>query len=202
MANKLQELTDKLFQEGLEKGREEGERILAEAKTQAEQNVEGAKKEAEEIIRKARKEAEDLKQKTEADVRMASQQCLQATKKDIENLLINKISTEEIRRELSDSSMLKEIIRTVANNFSASESKDMSLVLPASLQSELEPWIKSELSKTLNGSIKAEFSKKIAGGFTIGPAEGGWFVSLTDDTFSKLIAEYLRPVTRKLLFGE
>ena len=29
MQNKLQELTDKLYQEGLSKGKEEGERILA-----------------------------------------------------------------------------------------------------------------------------------------------------------------------------
>ena len=43
--------------------------------------------------------------------------------------------------------------------------------------------------------------RKIAGGFTIGPKDGGWFVSMTDETFSKLLAEYLRPVTRKLLFG-
>ena len=48
----------------------------------------------------------------------------------------------------------------------------------------------------------AEFSKKIAGGFNIGPADGSWFVSLTDEAFSALISEYLRPVTKKLLFGE
>ena len=59
-----------------------------------------------------------------------------------------------------------------------------------------------ELSKEIGRGIKAEFSKKIAGGFTIAPAEGGWFVSLSDGTFKELIAEYLRPVTRKLLFGE
>ena len=33
-------------------------------------------------------------------------------------------------------------------------------------------------------------------------AEGGWHISLTDATFRELIAAYLRPVTRKLLFGE
>ena len=41
----------------------------------------------------------------------------------------------------------------------------------------------------------------MAGGFAIGPKDGSWFVSLTDETFRALIAEYLRPVTRKLLFG-
>jgi len=202
MSNKIQELTDKLFQEGLTKGREEGDRILSEAKAEAESCISKAKSEAEEIVLKARKEGEDLKKKAEADVKMASQQSLQATKKDIENIILARISSDEVKRELADSSMLKEIIKSVAGNFSATESKDISLVLPASLQSELEPWINSELKKTLKGAVKAQFSKKIAGGFTIGPSDGGWFVSLTDETFSNLIAEYLRPVTRKILFGE
>ena len=50
--------------------------------------------------------------------------------------------------------------------------------------------------------MNASFSKKIAGGFTIGPKDGSYFISLTDETFKELISEYLRPATRKLLFGE
>ena len=41
----------------------------------------------------------------------------------------------------------------------------------------------------------------VGGGFSIGPKDGSWFVSMTDETFRDLIAEYLRPVTRKFLFG-
>ena len=40
MANsKLQELTDRLFQEGLEKGRAEADNLVAEAKSKAQQIV-------------------------------------------------------------------------------------------------------------------------------------------------------------------
>ena len=55
--------------------------------------------------------------------------------------------------------------------------------------------------ETLGKPVEASFTKKAAGGFAIGPKDGSWFVSLTDETFQALIAEYLRPVTRKLLFG-
>lgn len=202
MSNKLQELTDKLYQEGLSKGKQEGDRYLGEAKEKAAQIVADAKAEAEAIIAKARQEVEDLRSKTEADIKMASQQSLQATRKDIENILIGQVSASGIKESLSDPTFIKEIIKAVAEGFSASESKDLALVLPASLQKELEPWLSGELSKALGASVKADFSKKVAGGFTIGPKDGSWFVSLTDETFSELIAEYLRPVTRKLLFGE
>ena len=38
--------------------------------------------------------------------------------------------------------------------------------------------------------------------FRIGPKGEGWFVSFTDETFRELISGYLRPVTKKILFGE
>ena len=92
-------------------------------------------------------------------------------------------------------------IEAVATRFSAEQSADLSLLLPVSLKEELEPWVEGELRKKLGSGLKADFTKKVAGGFSIGPKDGGWFVSMTDDTFSKLLAEYIRPVTRKLLFG-
>ena len=133
---------------------------------------------------------------------MASTQCLQASKKDIENLLVSSISEEKVAESLKDTAFIKEIIRSVAEKFNAQEASELELVLPEKLKNELEPWVSDELAKAIGGGINADFSKKISGGFTIGPKEGGWFVSLTEQTFNELIAEYLRPVTRKLLFGE
>lgn len=52
MENKLQELTDKLYKEGLSKGKEEGEAILAKANEKAAEIIEEAKKQAESILKK------------------------------------------------------------------------------------------------------------------------------------------------------
>ena len=201
MSNKLQELTDRLYNEGLSKGKEEGEQLLAQARAEADRILEDARKQAALIVSDAEKQAADLKDKTASDLRMASAQCLQATKKDIEELLVGAVSTEPVGKSLSDPDFLKKIILSVAERFSATEATDLALVLPAALQKELEPWLGGELRKALGRDVKADFSKKVGGGFSIGPKDGSWFVSLTDETFRDLIAEYLRPVTRKLLFG-
>ena len=201
MNDKLQQLTDKLYNEGLSKGKQEGEAILAEAKKKAEAIVAQANRQAEEIIGKAKAEAEDYRHKIESDVKMASAQSLQATKKDIENLLVAKIAAEPVKASLADGAFLKEIIKEVARKFSTENPEDLALVLPEKLQKELEPFVTGELAKTLGKEVKVSFSKKIAGGLTIGPADGIYFVSLTDETFSELIGEYLRPATKKLLFG-
>ena len=201
MSDKLQELTEKLYNEGLSKGKEEGKLLLARAREEADRILEDARNQAATIVSEAEKQAADLKDKTASDLKMASAQCFQATKKDIENLLVNAIGAAPVEKQLADPDFLKKVILAVAERFSASESADLALLLPASLKNELEPWVEGELRKKLGSGLKADFTKKVAGGFSIGPKDGGWFVSLTDETFSKLLAEYLRPVTRKLLFG-
>ena len=198
--DKLQELTEKLYQEGLSKGKQEGEAILAEAEKKAAAIVEAARKEAEAIKEQAEKDAADYKTKVESDLRMAARQSVEATRQDIETLVVTRLA-EPAGKAVSDGAFLKEIITAVARNFSAGESRDLSLVLPESLKAELEPFVRQELAQLLGKGVQAEFSKKVAGGFRIGPGDGSYFISMTDETFKALIAEYLRPTARKLLFG-
>lgn len=201
MQNKLQELTDKLYAEGLSKGKQEGEAIIVKANTQAEEIIAAAKAEAEAIVNKARKEAEDLKVKVSSDVKMAASETIATTKQDIENLLVAKMTGEAVKSALGEVDFAKQVIKAVAEKFSTEEAADLELVLPESLKAELEGFVNSELAAILGLGVEASFSKKIAGGFQIGPKDGGWFISLTDETFTELIGSYLRPATKKILFG-
>ena len=199
--DKLQELTQKLYEEGLAKGKQDGEALLQKAQSEAEGIVKQAQEEAEAILAKARKDAEDFKVKVEGDVKMAAQQAVQATRTDIENLVVSKVVDGTVDKALANEDFIKGIITAVAQKFSADEPADLSLVLPENLKKSLEPFVKNELGKLLGKGIDASFSKKVAGGFKIGPKDGGYFVSLTDETFKDLIGSYLRPATKKLLFG-
>lgn len=201
MQNKLQELTDKLYNEGLSKGRQEGEELLAKAKTQADEMIAKAQAEAERIIAAAQKQADEIKTKTASDIRMASNQSLAATKKDIETLVVGKMTDEAVKKALTSADFVKELIKAVAEKFTTDGPVDLALILPESLQKELEPFVTKELAKILNAGVEASFSKKISGGFQIGPKNGGYFVSFSEETFNQLISEYLRPATKKLLFG-
>lgn len=198
--DKLQELTQQLYKEGLSKGKEEGEAIVAKAREEAQAIVKKAQEEAASILEKARKDAADYTVKVEGDVKMSATQALQATKENIENLIVAK-AVEPVKDALSSEAYLKEIISAVAQRFSAQESADLALVLPEKLQKELEPFIKGELSKTIGKEVKASFSRKLAGGFKIGPKDGGYFISLTEESFRELVGEYMRPATKKILFG-
>ena len=198
--DKLQQLTQKLYEEGLSKGKAEGQAILEKARAEAADIVAQAEAEAKRIMDKAEKDADDLRTKVEGDVKMAASQAIQATRSDIENLIIAQAVDAPVTKALSSESFLKEIITEVAKRFSAQESTDLALILPEKLQKELEPFIQNELGKIIGKGIEARFSKKIAGGMNIGPKDGSYFISLTDETFQALIGEYLRPATKKILF--
>ena len=201
MQNKLQELTDRLYNEGLSKGKQEGEELLAKAKVQAEEIVAKAQAEAAQIVAAAQKQAEEIKTKTTSDVKMASSQSLAATKKDIETLIVAKMTNEAVKSALTSAEFVKEVIKAVAEKFSTDGPVDLALVLPESLKKDLETFVTTELAKILGAGVEASFSKKVSGGFQIGPKEGGYFISFTEATFTELISEYLRPTTKKLLFG-
>ena len=102
MQNKLQELTDKLYNEGLSKGKAEGEAILAKANSEAEEIIAQAKKKADAIVAKAQKDAEDLKTKTAGDIALASRQTVSETRQAIEKLIVTEATDAKVKAALSD----------------------------------------------------------------------------------------------------
>ena len=203
MQNKLQELTDKLYNEGLSKGKQEAEQMKANAKNEAAQIIAEAKAQAEEILAKAQAEAVELKSKTENDVKMASQQAFTAVRKQIENVIIAKAIAAPVKEATTQTEFLKEIIKSIVCAFNPAESDSVALevILPAEKQAEMEKFAKETLNQICSAGVDVQFSKNIQGGFKISPKGEGYMLSFTDKDFENIIAEYLRPKTKALLFG-
>ena len=203
MQNKLQELTDKLYNEGLSKGKQEAEQLKANAKNEAAQIIAQAKEQAQEIIAKAQADAAELKSKTENDVKMASQQAFTAVKQQIENAIISKAVAAPVKAAVSDVDFLKETLKTIVSAFNPTNSDSVALeiILPADKQKEMDSFAKESLNKICSAGVDVQFSKGIQGGFRISPKGEGYMLSFTDKDFENIIAEYLRPKTKELLFG-
>lgn len=200
--NKLQELTDRLYQEGLSKGRQEAEQVLEDAKKEAARIIADAKAQAEKTVAEAKAQADDIVAKAASDVKMASTQALGATKADIQNAILAKVVDQKVSAALAEDKFICEVILNVAKNFSTENNCDLELTLGQNTSEKVLDYVKNEVAKAIGVNIEVVLSKKIKGGLTIGPKDGAYFVSLTDETFSELIREYLRPATRKTLFGE
>ena len=202
MQNKLQELTDKLYNEGLSKGKQEAEQMKANAKNEAAQIIAQAKEQAQEILAKAQSEAAELKSKTEIDVKMASLQAFTAVKQQIESVITAK-TLAPAKSAFAETEFLKEIVKAIVTAFNPqnSDSVALEIILPAEKQAELEQFAKEQLAKICSSGVDVQFSKGIQGGFKIAPKGEGYMLSFTDKDFENIIAEYLRPKTKELLFG-
>lgn len=204
MQNKLQELTEKLYSEGLSKGKQEAEEMKAKAKKEAADIISMAKEESKQIIANAHKEAEDLKVKLLNEVKMASRQSMSALKKQIETAVISKAIDSQTNNALADIDLIKNIVKAAVAAFrpDSESSADLSILLPDSMQKQLDSFIKKEIQNEFNGEIEIKFDKKMATGFKIGPKDHSYVVSFTDKDFQELIGSYLRPKTREFLFSE
>lgn len=199
--NKIQELTEHLYEEGLSKGRLEAEKLVNEAQAQAEKILSEARQQAASIVDQAKAKAEDIAAKAQSDIKTASAHALDATKTAIQNAILAKSADAAVGKVMGEEEFAKEFILAVAKSMGEGGSDELSLILPESLK-ELSPYVTSQVSKAIGKNIEVKVGKNIKGGLNIGPKDGSYYISLSDETFTSLIREYLRPATRKLLFGE
>lgn len=203
MSNKLQELTDKLYNEGLSKGKQDAEAMLSKAQAEAADIVAKAQAEAERIVAQANKEAEELRTKVMADVKMAATQSIAVTKQEIEKMVVTRSASEGVKANMNNVAFVKELIMSVVKAFNPQNASpvDLSLILPEALKAEVEPFVKNEIASQFKAEVKVDYSKKMNGGFKVAPKNGGYVLQFTDEEFTQLIANYLRPATKKILFG-
>ncbi|MBR4659817.1 MAG: hypothetical protein IKO77_00075 [Bacteroidales bacterium] len=203
MQNKLQELTDKLYNEGLSRGRQEAGELIAEARREADEIIAQARRKAEEIEAEARKSAESIRKTAENDIALASTMTISAVRQQVENAVVARAVAQPVSRAFSDPAFVRELLATVVKAFKASETqaRELDVILPDSLKSEIDASYAAELSTILGAGVEISYLKGLPGGFRIGPRDGGYRIDITEEEFSSLIGAYLRPATRKILFG-
>ena len=201
--NKLDILTKKIYEQGVEKANRDAVEIVDNAKKEAEKILNDAKSEAERIVNQANKEAEELKTKVMADVKMAATQSISVTKQEIEKMVVTSAAEQGVKANLSSADFVKELIKDIVKAFNPDNASPVALdlILPETMKKEVEPFVKNEISKMFKAEVNVSFNKKLGGGFKVAPKEGGYVLQFTDEEFNQLISNYLRPATKKILFG-
>ena len=201
MENKLQQLTQKLYDEGLEKGRAEADKLVADAKAEARKIVAEARAEAEEIVKKAEAKAEDVSKNTMTEISLAGKQAVGRIKSEIASLIIAKATARGVKEAVVDPAFIKEMLVAVAKNWNGSDSGKVELqaLLPEGERKKLDAAFE-ESAKELEAGIEVGYSKEVRTGFKVGAKEGGYYISFADADIEALLAEYLRDKVFQLLF--
>lgn len=197
MENKLQELTRKIYDEGIEKARQEAAVILEDARKQADEHTLKAHKEADEILKLARLNAEEIQRNAQSEVRISSKQAVSALKQKIATTITAKVVDTPVKEVVSDKAFIGNLIEKAIENFN----NNAALVLPASDEKLLDQYFGKRLEKIMNSGVDITFDDRIKGGFKIGPKDNSYVISFTDDDFISFFQSFMRPRTINLLFG-
>ncbi len=202
MENKLQQLTQKLYEEGLSKGRSEADRLVEQAKKEAARIVADANARAREIVQGAERQAEDLRKNTETEVALASRQMVAALKQRIQTLVMAKNITPAVREAVNDPAFVKDMIAAVVKNWDGGARADLNVMLPADTAAGFRKELQAAVGKALDEGFEITLDRNVKSGFRVGPKDGSYYISFTDADFDALFREYLRPKVSELLYGE
>lgn len=204
MENKLEQLTKRLYEEGLTKGRAEADTLVGEAHAQADRILADARAKADEIVREARTHAEELMKNTNTEIMLAGKQTITAIKEGIADMIIARTTSTAIAEATVDAAFIKELLLAVAANWNGSSSEKVSLtaLLPASKEKDFEKAFENSAKQLLDAGIEISYRDNVKSGFKVGPRNGGYHISFTDADFNALFDEYLRPKVSQLLYGE
>lgn len=201
MQSKLQELTEKIYQEGLEKGIAEAKAIVEKARNESASILKSANADAEKIIADANKKASEIKTNTESEIKLSSKQAINALKQQITDS-INSVVVKQAVEKSFDKDFTKNIVETTLKNWSTKQSSELSVILPASDEKELSDYFKKSVKELLDNGLELKFDSSVKAGFQVAPKDGSYKVSFTDKDFENFFKQYLRPKLIEILFKD
>lgn len=194
--DKIQEITSKLYTEGVEKGKAEAEKIISDANKTRNKIIDEANANAEDIISNAKKEVSELKSHVEAELKLYAKQASEALKTEITNLVTDKIANKNVKVVVEDKNFMNKLIVELVQNWA----KDENLTIGVKSKEDLESFIASNARGILDNKLKIEEVNNIKSGFVVSPEDGTYKVEFGEKEFIEYFKEFLRPKVKELLF--
>ena len=196
MNTTLQELTDKIYAEGVEKGKQQADALVLAAQNQSESIIEDAHRQAEAILAEAQRKASELDKNTRAELKLFAAQSVSALKTEITNLLSDKIASDSVRAATADAKFMQKIIADLASALA----ENTEVVIEAKDAEALRKYFVANAKGLLAKGVEIREVKGIKTSFTIAPKAGGYKLAFGDDEFIEYFKEFLRPQLVELLF--
>ena len=181
MENKIQELTDKIYREGVEKGNEEAQKLITKAQEEAKKIVENAQKEADSIL---------------SELKLFAGQAVNALKSEIATLVTNKIVSADVKAFAANKDFLNAFIVALASKWSVNEP----IVISTPDAEGLKKYFAVQAKDLLDKGVRIEQVNGIKTLFSVSPADGSYKVNFGEEEFMNYFKEFLRPQLVEMLF--
>ncbi len=196
MNTKLQELTDKIYLEGVEKGNEEAKAIIDKANIQAEEIKAKAQAEAQKIILEAQTKAAELTKNTQSELKLFAQQSVNALKSEITDLICGSIVTASVKAATSDKAFMQKTILSLVQEWG----KNQAITIETSDAKALTDYFVANAKELMSKGVKITEANGVKADFAIIPEKEGYKITFGDAEFIAYFKEFLRPKLVEMLF--
>lgn len=203
MNQKLQELTDRIYSQGVEQAQQEASRIEEEAQKAATAILEKATREAEKVRKQAERDAQASLQKAESEMKASVRQAMNSLKQQLTELVQVQLLDQPLKQAVADPDFRKQLLLKMLENWQPGTDSALRLLLPAdaaNLKKQLEHELQALLQQEQGLTI--DLHEDVPGdGFRVQPKGEGYFVEFSEEAFQTFFRTHARPLIVNLLFA-
>ncbi len=211
-ASGVQDLVDRLREEGVAEGRREAAEVLQQARREAARIVEAARREAAAAVEEARRAASRFQAAGEEAVRLALRDAALRLRVEIEDRFAAQLG-RLVSQRLADPQFLQRLLLGIAGQ-AVPQDRAIEIMLPETLltpadgpsasgseRADVDRFVRGLAGQMLRQDVTLSVTEAIQAGVVIRSAEEGIEVHLDDRAVSELLREHLVPRFRALLDG-
>ncbi len=196
MNSTLQELTDKIYNEGVVKGQNEASEVLNKANEKAAQIIAKAEAKAQQTIEEAEKQVVILRKNVEGEIKLFAGQATNALKTTITDMICDTIVKEAVVAATSDKAFMQGMIVKMVEAWIANGD----VRIEASDKEALTSYFTENAKQLLDKGIAIHEVKGLKTSFTIAPENSTYKITIGEAEFVEYFKEFIRPQLRELLF--
>lgn len=200
MDNKIQELAEKIYKDGVAKADAEAGQIVANAERSSKAMVEKAEEKANSIIANATEESEQIKRQAVNEVKNMVNGAEESLLLKITDLINSKAVKAAIDETFAKPESLYQVVLEMAKQTLNDSTKGVEI--STSEADALESYIRSKAKEVLDNGVTIKEVAGKAANFDISPEGADYKINVSKEAFTKYFIEFMRPRMREILFSE
>jgi V/A-type H+-transporting ATPase subunit E len=209
----VQQLIDRLSDEGVAEGQRQAEKIVGDAQKKADDILDSARQEANEILKQAREEAATFQNAGEEALQLAARDAVRDFGARIHDGLRNRFQSL-VHHELKQPDLVKRMILEITGEASKSvRDEPVEILLPPEIVSddearklaeagepdELTKFVQGMIGELLREGVSMRLGNQNQNGITVRVVDQNVEIDLTDETITELLARHLLPRFRAVM---
>ncbi|MBL7111243.1 MAG: hypothetical protein ISS19_04810 [Bacteroidales bacterium] len=202
MTSKIQELTEKIYQEGVEKAQNQANILLKEAEEKATGLINDAQQKADNIILEAERKSQEIHRGIKEELQSISRQVLAITKEKITESIVTDASQTISKNLLEDMDFLKSLVLELVQKWNMGNGPidDLSLIFSEKQLGKLDGIFKSGALQIMKSKKQILFDPSIKNGFQIISNSEGFKLSFSDKDLENFFKIFMKPRIQEYLF--